>query len=158
MNHTQHIRLVIARPPCEWCSSPYRPKTATVETATTVGGASARLCDDCADTIGTGLRVALVDAAKNAPLLTANSAAAYVATETWTYAKSVPNEPHEYLLLARSTDPATHLRVIRYIRETGERRRWARDRRWYHYWPEAGHEYWAMGDSETMLNRRVITP
>jgi len=155
MEHPSNICYVLVRPPCDWCSSPFRPKTATVETATTVGGAVARLCDACAELIGTGEQIRLYDAAEAAPLLTEAEAASYVGTETWTYAKTVPNEPHEYLLMARSGDPWTHLRVIRYIRAAGERRQWSRDRRWYHYWRSGDFEYWAMGASETMLNRRA---
>jgi hypothetical protein len=152
-------RYVLIRPPCDWCSSPYRPKTATIETATTVGGAIARLCADCAEVIGDPPYTRLLDAAEAVDLITADQAAAYLAAHPWTYAKTVPEDPHEYLLIHRSADPWMHLRVIRYIRETGERRKWRHPRGagsgTYAYWaPGDGWEYWPLGDSETVLNRR----
>lgn len=151
-------RYVLVRPPCDWCSSPYRPKTATVECATVVGGAVARLCDGCADRIGDGPRTRLLDAAEAHDRITEAEAAAYLAAAKFTYAKTVPQDPHEYLLLSRSADPVTHLRVIRLIRAIGEPRLWklpgGGGRGTYLYWQSGGWEYWPLGESETVLNRR----
>ena len=155
---TSAHRYVLARPSCEWCSSPYRFKAATQEVATAIGDATARLCDDCAASFD-GQRALLVPVADLYQPLTARQAAAYVKAEFWTAARTVPEDPHEYLLLRVSKDPLTHLRLIRYIRETGERRQWPRDRAWYHYWRSGGYEYWGMPrESDTLINRRVIEP
>jgi hypothetical protein len=148
-------RLVLARPPCEWCSSPYRFKAAALEVTVPIGGATARLCLDCAENFP-GPRAALMPAADAARLITVTAAAAYVEAEKWTAAKTVPEDPHEYLLLRVSSDPWMHLRVLRFIKATGERRQWAKDRAWYRYWQTGGHEYWGMPrESDTLLNRRV---
>ncbi len=148
-------RIVLARPACEWCSSPYRFKAATLEVAVPIGDATARLCDECAGNFD-GPRALLVPAADAAPLITGADAAAYVAAEFWTLARTVPEDPHEYLLLRTSHDPWMHLRVLRFIKMAGERRQWPRDRAWYHYWRSGGYEYWGMPrESDTLLNRRV---
>jgi hypothetical protein len=71
----------------------------------------------------------------------------------------MPKWPHEYVLLWRSHDPWTHLRVLAYIRARGEERPW--NGRWgaaeiHVYWrnPEDGREYWAMpAEKGTVINR-----
>jgi hypothetical protein len=147
--------LVLARQPCEWCSAYYKTIPATVQTATTLGGATARLCDACAAKIGAGPRTALVVAADRAPPLAAAEVAAYLEAQTWTFAKTVPGQPHEYALHHRSTDPWAHLRVIAYIRAHGERRRWAVTRTWHHYLEVGDWLYWTMArDTDLILNRR----
>jgi len=153
-------RYVLRRPPCDWCSSPYAPKTATVETATGIGGAIARLCAECADLIGAGPRTPLRDAADMNALPTEAEVAAYLTGEQgWTFARTVPDTPHEYLLLRRSMDPYMHLRVVRFIRERGERRKWTapnKARVECSYWTAGGREHWTMpSESDPILNRRV---
>ena len=166
MHSPSQPRYVLARPPCEWCSAPYRTVVATVEVETGIGEelidrhiitATARLCADCAGNF-TGPRRDLIPVADAHPLLTGAAADFYVAAEFWTEARSAAaDDPHQYLLLRVSHDPLTHLRLIRFIRCAGERRQWPRDRRWYFYWRSGGYEYWPMGEHETLLNRRVIT-
>ena len=85
-------------------------------------------------------------------------AADWLASQAWTFARSVPGQPHEYLLLRRSADPLMHLRVVRFIRERGERRPWAvpggRGRVWCSYWPAGDLEYWTQPrDADPILNR-----
>ena len=153
-------RLILARPACEWCSAPYKFTAAVVELSLAFSAdATARVCAACAaEYFPTRPLRALVPVADAAPLLGAREAASYVKAQTWTTARTVPEDPHQYLLLRASTDPWTHLRLIRYIRETGERRLWPRDRTWYSYWRSGGHEYWGMPrESETLINRRVVT-
>ena len=152
-------KYVLARPACEWCASPYKFTAATVEIDLAYSAdATARVCASCAagsfpDRDGQ----VLVPVAEAVPLLSGAEAAAYVESQEWTTARTVPEDPHQYLLLRASTDPWTHLRMIRYIGAAGERRLWPRDRTWYSYWRSAGHEYWGMPrESETLINRRVV--
>jgi hypothetical protein len=155
---------VLVSAPCEWCSTGlYQRKTAEVLTATTVGGATARLCGACADAIGTGPRTPLVPVADTLPLLEPAEAAAYLRRQKWARARTVPEYPHEYLLLNRSTDPLTHLRVVRWIRQTGERRQWAPSdgpaagkRVWCHYWTAGKYEHWTQPSrTDPILNRKA---
>lgn len=93
----------------------------------------ASLCPICADKIGrpgTGRR--LVTAAAQPPLPTREEAGAYVEAQTWTFARTMPKWPHEYVLIWKSTSPWTQLRVLAFIRATGERRKWGRH--FHHYW------------------------
>ena len=155
---------VLAPTACEWCSTGfYQRKMARWQTRTKVGGATARLCDDCAEAIGDGPRARLVPVAETAlPLPTEEAVAAYLAAETWTTARTVPEYPHAYLLLARSSDPLMHLRVVRFIRERGERRQWApKDgpaagrRVWCHYWTSGEWEHWTQPSAaDPILNRK----
>jgi hypothetical protein len=148
---------------CELCSSGlYRRKYAAIETATTVGTATARLCGQCADLIGTGPRRRIVPVADTLPLIAEADAAAYLAAQNWTPARTVPEYPHEYVLLARSADPLMHLRVVRFIRDTGDRRQWtpgdgpaAGRKVWCHYWKSGDHEHWTQpSEADPILNRK----
>lgn len=83
------------------------------------------------------------------PLPTEGAVAGYLAAEFWTLARTVPEYPHEYLLLTRSNDPLMHLQVVGFIRERGERRQWppkdgpaAGKRVWCHYWTAGGYLHW----------------
>jgi len=100
---------VLVPTPCEWCSTgAYRRKTAEVVTATTVGGATARLCGGCADAIGAGPRTPIVPVADTLPLLAAADAASYLAGQEWTTARTVPEYPARIpvaLPLHRPADP-----------------------------------------------------
>ena len=153
-------RVVLIRPECPWCWSYYKQVQAEVEVET-LGGAVASLCDACADKIGTGPRRPLVDVAHDWPLLSAAEAAAYLGgAAEWRFARSVPDQPHEYLLLHRAADPLTHLRTVRFIREVGEFRSWTppgtRTRLWCAYWTPPGSqlEYWTQPKLlEQILNR-----
>jgi hypothetical protein len=126
-----------------------------------MGGATARLCDECSGDF-TGPRRLLIPAADLAPLLTEEEAAKYVSAEFWTLARTVPEDPHEYLLLRISHDQWTHLRLIRYIREVGEKRTWRRSkaqaRQVYSYWRSGDYEYWPMATNDTLINRRSLPP
>jgi hypothetical protein len=159
----QPARIVLTRPPCEWCAGLYQAPPATVEVVTRIGGAACRLCDACADLIGFEPRIPLVPVADTADLLTASEAAAYLDTQEWTFAKTTPDHPHEYLLLRKSTDPWTHLRVIRLIRERGHERTWQPyprgPRSKSRYWLANNRLYWTMPrDAETIINRREAGP
>jgi len=157
---------VLTPTPCEWCSTGfYQRKMAVFYTETRVGGAVAKLCEACDAAIGRPgtLRARLVPVADAArPLPDEATVAGYLAAETWTNARTVPEYPHAYLLLARSTDPLMHLRVVRFIRERGERRQWApKDgpaagrKVWCHYWTSGEWEHWTQPSAaDPILNRK----
>jgi hypothetical protein len=148
-------KLVLVIPPCGFCWD----RDATVE-ATTIWGCQASLCVICAERYRRdGAPVLrLVTAAARPPLPTAAEAGAYVEAQTWTRARPTfhgrPQAPHEYVLLWKSADPWTQLRVLAAIRARGEPRRWGR--KVHHYWTWGEHEYWAMPPRETILNRRHL--
>jgi hypothetical protein len=156
-------RTVLVRPECPWCWSYYKQVPATVECATAIG-ATAMLCDACAAKVGRGPLTPVRDVAHAHPLLSDAEAAAYLTgAEAWTFAKSVPGQPHEYLLLARSADPLTHLRTVRFIRHHGDRRSWTvpgtKTRLWCSYWTPDGSslEYWTQPRAlEQILNRGAV--
>ena len=147
-------KLVLVIPPCEWCS-----KDAEVDVMT-IYNVRAALCDGCALTLAkprTG-RKPLAAAAGIDLTMTAAEAAAYLDSQTWVYAKSMPKTPHEYVLLRRSTAPWDHLRASAYIRAHGEARPWRWPPAIHHYWqPGDGWEYWTLRQSDTILNRRKVS-
>jgi hypothetical protein len=156
---------VLLTTPCEWCSTGlYQRRMAVVAvTLDSLAGATARLCMTCADAIGgDAWRTPVVPVADALPLIEPHDAAIYLATQTWTPARSVPEYPHEYVLLTRSTDPVMHLRTARWIRENGERRQWspaagpaAGRRVWCHYWRSGGYEHWTQpSEADPILNRK----
>jgi hypothetical protein len=146
---------------CEWCSTGlYKRRSAELEVFAEFG-AYVRLCRICAEKIP-GPRLPLVPIAATLPMLEPAEVAAYLAAQTWTPAKSVPEYPHSYVLLSRSADPLTHLRVHRFIRAKGERRQWkpatgpaAGSHVWCHYWTAGDYEYWSQpAISDPILNRK----
>lgn len=153
---------VLSTGPCELCSTGlYQRKMAVVQTATKVGAATARLCMDCADLIGTGWRTPLIPVADDLPLLDDADATRYLEAQRWTTARTAPEYPHAYVLLSRSADPLTHLRTVRLIRLEGERRQWtpatgpaAGRKVWCHYWRSGPFEYWTQPSlADPILNR-----
>lgn len=145
------IRTVLALPPCMICSD----RAAGWEVETPWRAALAQVCEECLPAIpGTAVAI-LVEAAAEAPLFTPELAGAYLASQDWVYAKTMPKWPHEYVLMRRSTDMWGHLRTVEFIRRTGEQRPW--HRRLHSYWqPGDGREYWTMRAFDTILNRRRI--
>ena len=99
----------------------------------------------------------LLDAAEAHDRITEAEAAAYLAAAKFTYAKTVPQDQPSTCCSA-GRPPLTHLRVIRLIRAIGEPRLWklpgGGGRGTYLYWQSGGWEYWPLGESETVLNRR----
>jgi hypothetical protein len=78
---------------------------------------------------------------------------AFVDSEEWTYAKTYPKWPHEYLVRDRVDTPLFEA-LIRHIHKHGS------DGRFYHrvllYFEEDGLLYWTMGgpvEEETIINR-----
>lgn len=77
----------------------------------------------------------------------------YIEANEWVFAKTMPKNPHEYLLLRRSTDWREHLRFVRWLRVHGEPERFGGQ-----LWPyrTVGEwRYWAGVDPNwTIVNRR----
>jgi hypothetical protein len=76
----------------------------------------------------------------------------FIEANNWTFAKTRPESPHFYVLLRNTSDWREHLRFLRWLRVYGEARKW-RDGRTYIYRVVDGWNYWAMGPSDTILNR-----
>ena len=77
----------------------------------------------------------------------------FVDREKWTYAKTMPKWPHEYLVRER-VDEELFVRLVRHIRANGFPGRFYR--REYIYFEEDGLLYWTMGapiDETTIINR-----
>ncbi len=77
----------------------------------------------------------------------------FVDSEEWTFAKTMPEWPHEYLVRDR-VDSQLFERLARHIREHGV------EGRFYHrvltYFPEDGMLYWTMGapvEETAIINR-----
>lgn len=76
----------------------------------------------------------------------------YIAASEWTYARTMPQHPHEYVVLRKSVDWREHLRFLRWIRVWGERELYKGT--YYLYRVVDEWRYWAMGPNDTILNRR----
>jgi hypothetical protein len=150
------VKLVLVIPPCGFCWD----RDAVWEVMTR-WGCSASLCAECTGKHASGREEPqlLKAGAAVPPLPTEAEAGAYVEAQTWTRAKPTfhgrPQAPHEYVLLWKSTDPWLQLRVLAFIRATGEPRRWGR--KVHHYWTWGAYEAWAMPPRETILNRRHLS-
>ena len=79
----------------------------------------------------------------------------YIASQEWVFAKTMPERPHEYVHLSKSTDWRGHLLMNRWLRVTGELEKFVRPGVAV---PEEveGWRYWAGADPNwTIVNRRV---
>ncbi len=79
----------------------------------------------------------------------------FVDAETWTYAKTMPEWPHEYLVRHR-VDGDLFEALVRHIREHGH------DGHFYNrvltYFLEDGQQYWTMGEpiEDTIIINRCL--
>jgi hypothetical protein len=78
--------------------------------------------------------------------------APYIETNEWTFATTMPEHPHEYLLIRNSVDWREHLIFVRWLRVHGQVETY-RGRR-YRYRVVNGWRYWALGPSDSIANRR----
>jgi hypothetical protein len=152
--HSCHTVAVLLIPRCGLCD-----KDATVETI--AWGCRADLCAEHADQYADHRqpRRTLRAGPAALPLLSEDEAGLYVESQTYRRARPVyrgrPQAPHEYLLARRSPDPWTQLRLLAFIREHGERRRFSGS---YHpYWTWGDYEYWELSPQDTILNRRHLS-
>jgi hypothetical protein len=77
----------------------------------------------------------------------------FVLSERWTFAKTMPEWPHEYLVRGR-VDSELFERAVMHLRAHGYQGRFYR--RTITYFAEDGFVYWTMGapvDQTTILNR-----
>jgi hypothetical protein len=79
----------------------------------------------------------------------------FIEANRWTYARTMPQNPHEYLLLRKAHDWRTHLVFVRWLKVHGEIERWV-DRRDYPYCTVDGWRYWTLllVNDEVIINRR----
>jgi hypothetical protein len=80
---------------------------------------------------------------------------AFILENKWTFARTMPWCPHEYVVRAKCTSEAEFVRVVIYIRENGEPRRYGNNIRTY--LDLDGQTMWTMGDplnETTVLNRQ----
>jgi hypothetical protein len=68
---------------------------------------------------------------------------AAAASFTWTYAKTMPQDPHEYIVRGKSADEDTYCAMFRTIEERGEWRSWNKEQYQYFH-PGDGYYYWKM--------------
>ncbi len=77
----------------------------------------------------------------------------FVATVTWTFAKTMPDWPHEYIVRERGDDDL-FVGLVRHIREHGYEGRFYQLR--ITYYDHEGLVYWTMGapvEETTIVNR-----
>jgi hypothetical protein len=78
----------------------------------------------------------------------------FVDRETWTYAKTMPEWPHEYIVRDRVVDEDLFVQLVKHIRANGYEGHFYR--RKITYFDEDGLTYWTMGapiDETTIINR-----
>ena len=77
----------------------------------------------------------------------------FVHSEKWTFAKTMPDWPHEYLVRER-VDPDLFVALVRHIRERGYEGHFYRKA--ITYFAEGGKIYWTMGGpvEETIIINR----
>ena len=146
---TEGTTVMRTMPRCSLC-------TGTAVIAAMVAGYPAHLCKACAGRTGHATPMLLQAAGVAAPLPSPEEAAAFLAAQQWTGARTMPDWPHEYVVARKSGDVWLALRVIELIRSTGVHRKWHSD--WFWYWTPEGseYEYWAMNPGETVINRRRL--
>jgi hypothetical protein len=81
----------------------------------------------------------------------------FVQTHSWTFARTMPQNPHEYTLRRNTTDAAFEA-AVRYVREHGVMEEfWGKPYRTLYF---RDHKYWTMGAPlvETILiNRKKLS-
>jgi hypothetical protein len=80
----------------------------------------------------------------------------YIAANAWTFASTMPRNPHEYLMLRDSSDWREHLRFLRWIRSHGRTETF--EGRQYKYQTVDEWRYWALAPNDTILNRHRVAP
>jgi hypothetical protein len=67
----------------------------------------------------------------------------FVRASAWTFAKTMPHQPHEYTLRAKAPDEKLFERVVLYIRQVGYKANYGSAT--YTYLDIDGWKYWTMG-------------
>lgn len=77
----------------------------------------------------------------------------FIATSKWTFAKTMPEWPHEYIVRER-VDENLFLQLVRHIRAHGYKGKFYQES--YTYFDHGGMAYWTMGEplEETIIINR----
>jgi hypothetical protein len=81
----------------------------------------------------------------------------FVQESKWTFARSMPQTPHEYTLRRDAKEDALFERVVIHIRQVGYQQKWGKTM--YTYLDIDGWQYWTMGsplDQTILINRAAI--
>ena len=78
-------------------------------------------------------------------ILTNDEFASTAQSFTWTFAKTMPQCPHEYIVRGKTADDETYFVMFRTIEAHGEWRKWNDTLRQYLH-PGDGYYYWKMTD------------
>jgi hypothetical protein len=92
-----------------------------------------------------------------AATMTMDELRSFMRESTWTFAKTMPQTPHEYTLWRDAKDEALFERVVMHIRQVGYQQKWGKTT--YTYLDIDGWQYWTMGsplDQTRLINRAVI--
>ena len=65
---------------------------------------------------------------------------------SWTFAKTMPECPHEYIVRGKTADEETYFAMYRAIEAHGEWREWY-DNKYQYYHPGDKYYYWKMTDN-----------
>ena len=74
---------------------------------------------------------------------------------TWTFAKTMPDSPHEYIVRNKTVDDDTYIKMFKTIEEHGIWKSW-NNVAYQYFFPGDGYYYWKMTDDITesiIINR-----
>ena len=81
-----------------------------------------------------------------------------LAAQQWIFAKTMPENPHEYTLRREWASDADFVRAVLFIREHGYQNLF--EGRWYTQLDVGEHTYWTMGapvEETILINRKLVT-
>lgn len=81
----------------------------------------------------------------------------FIASNTWTFAKTMPQWPHWYVVRQKCSDEAEFLRAVEFIREHGQARKFGKHT--FIYLDVDDFTYWTLGapvGATTIINRARI--
>ena len=82
-----------------------------------------------------------------------------LAAARWIFAKTMPDNPHEYTLRRKWASDTDFVHAVRFIREHGYRNLF--EGRWYTQLDIGEHTYWTMGapvEETVLIDRKKIAP
>jgi hypothetical protein len=91
--------------------------------------------------------------------MTAQEINAFIEGNDWTFAKTMPNNPHSYLVKSRCTDQQAFEDFVLHIRQHGYRLKFKKN--WYVCLDVGEHRYWSMGapiEKTIIINRAINLP
>jgi hypothetical protein len=89
--------------------------------------------------------------------MTMDELLSFVQESKWTFAKTMPQTPHEYTLRRDAKDEALFERVVMHIRQVGYQQKWGKTTDTD--LDVDGWQYWTMGsplDQTILINRAAI--